>query len=194
MKKYKLLLSKDWTKQINHVVVTNLVEKGTNNFKLKSKGFGREMIIITDKDLELNKTYNLGQYKDGALLCKVVEKEDVQIETDLNLVKIFGVVSYSYVKTDDNKEYCPIDIKTSKIIEPEKLKTWIKLQTGIEPSSIKVKGINKEQISGKIIIFNQFYLEVEGVVFDIELIKKVQTQSIGKKKTYGLGFMELQKL
>jgi hypothetical protein len=195
MFRYKLVLSKDWSPQVNHVIVTSMIEKHTAEWKVKSRGAGREMEMVSDKDIQMGEVFDFGDYSDGQLRCKVIDKQEVlatQYSTS-DKVRLTGAVSYSYVRTSDNQEICPVRFRDGAIIELDRLVLWIENNTGIKVDTVKVKTIPKEMVSKKIIIYNQFYLDVEGSVLDPEKVSDLDSNSIGKRKSYGLGWMTVEK-
>lgn len=192
MNKYIIKLSEDYNYLINHIIVTTLVEKGSNNFKCKSYQKSlREIVLITNKVLKEqiyehkypNKTLKYKVIKD------VIESSTFSIDQE---VTIAGKVSYSFIPWGTKKSICPIDIKTGKVLYMDKLLGFLSKNLGLK--NIKILEIvpeGKSILEDESILYDKFSIKIQGNIENLDVFNESQFNSIGKKKSYGLGAFNL---
>lgn len=175
---------------------------------------GRNIYIIIGKD-KIENDGNLFEFfsKNGDVIkIKKFNEQDVTIpELSLgDFVNISGVISYANKqKAEDGNivEICPVDFK-GNIKNQEKLAYYLTKNTGLDfEKNIDSKdrvlinrlfledlGLSNDDKKSKVFIKNLIMINAIVQVKNVEIAKSIYVNSIGKKRSYGLGNLFLEKL
>lgn len=175
---------------------------------------GRNIYIIIGKD-KIENDGNLFEFisKNGDVIkIKKFNEQDVTIpELSLgDFVNISGVISYANKqKAEDGNivEICPVDFK-GNIKNQEKLAYYLTKNTGLDfEKNIDSKdrvlinrlfledlGLSNDDKKSKVFIKNLIMINAILQVKNVEIAKSIYVNSIGKKRSYGLGNLFLEKL
>lgn len=206
-------------KKIDHHILHSLYtsirfknEKILNlNEKFKVWMDGRNVFIVMEKiKIEnLKKEFEF-KYQGEIIKLKLFREEDFVVENIKNdeYVRVSGIISYAYKERFDDitKEICPVDFK-GNIKNKSKFAHYLTQKTGLDFESVIADkdrvmvsrlywndiGINDNE-NKKVMLKNMIMIDAIVNVLDENKLKDVLTSSIGKKRSYGMGNLIIEKV
>ena len=174
---------------------------------------GRNIFIIIDKNKIENESIFfefISKNKETIRIKKFSEQEIFSDDFEIgDFVKVSGIISYANkIIQNNNKvvEVCPIDFK-GNIKYKESFINYLNKNTGLDFSNIDSNdrillsrifcndiGINNNEKISKVFMKNMIMINAIVKVSDVELVKSLYFKSIGKKRSYGMGSLFVEKI
>lgn len=188
--------------------IPNLKEK----FKIWNEG--RNIYIIMEKSKIENQDVNFEfiSKKGEVIKVKKFNEQSVNFEKPIvgDFIRVSGIISYAYkekISDGKNIEICPIDFK-GNIKDDSKFAYYLTKNTGLDfEKSIKHKdrvminrlfiedlGLSNDKNKSKVFIKNLIMVNAIVEIVDADIAQSLYLTSIGKKRSYGLGNLFLEKL
>lgn len=188
------------------------IENLQEDFKVWSEG--RNVFIIMEKDKIENESMSfefISKNKESIKIKKFSE-QDLSVDGFQvgDFVKVSGFISYAQkIKQDNGKtiEICPLDFK-GNIKNKDKFIHYLNNSTGLDFSEnidsndrviinrllVSDIGVDNKDNKSKVFMKNIIMINAIVKVIDVDLANSLVFRSIGKKRSYGMGNLCVEKI
>ncbi|MDI6977117.1 hypothetical protein [Serratia sp. Se-RSBMAAmG] len=188
------------------------IENLQEDFKVWNEG--RNIFIIMEKDKIENESMSFEFISKNKEYIKIKKFSGQDLSVDGfqvgDFVKVSGFISYAQkIKQDNGKtiEICPLDFK-GNIKNKDKFIHYLNNSTGLDFSEnidsndrviinrlfVSDIGINNKDNESKVFMKNIIMINAIVKVIDVDLANSLFFRSIGKKRSYGMGNLFVEKI